>query len=104
MDDTIGTLKRVYSHLNLPFTKHVENVAFARTHAENITGTNGSGKDNFSNNAMQLYFRKGYYNTFRGSSFAHDSWKKKLHLKHIQIIEEGCEKFMSANNYEKFTK
>ena len=51
VDDTIGTLKRVYSHLNLPFTKHVENVAFARTHAENITGTNGSGKDNFSKNA-----------------------------------------------------
>ena len=41
VDDTIATLKRVYSHLNLPFTKHVENVAFARTHAENITRTNG---------------------------------------------------------------
>ena len=59
MDDTIGTLKRVYSHLNLPFTKHVENVAFARTHAENITGTNGLGTDNLTNNAMQLYFQKG---------------------------------------------
>ena len=48
VDDTIATLKRVYNHLNLPFTKHVENVAFARTHAENITGTNGSDKGNFT--------------------------------------------------------
>ena len=103
MDDTMDTLKRVYSHLNLPFTKHVENVAFARTHAENITGTNGSGKDNFTKQC-NFIFRKGYYNTFRGSSFTHDSWKKKMHLEHIQIIEKGCEKFMSANNYEKFTK
>ena len=103
VDDTIATLTRVYNHLNLPFTKHVENVAFARTHAENITGTNGSEKGNFSKQLNSI-FRKGYYNTFRGSSFAHDSWKKKLHLAHIQIIEKGCEKFMSANNYEKFAK
>ena len=103
VDDTVATLKRVYNHLNLPFTKHVENVAFARTHAENITGTNGSVTENVGlQPSMQFIFRKGYYNTFRGSSFVHDSWKKKLSQAHIRIIEKGCEKFMSANNYERY--
>ena len=51
---------------------------------------------------VQFIFRKGYYNTFRGSSFVHDSWKKKLSQAHIRIIEKGCEKFMSANNYKRF--
>ena len=60
MDNTIATLKRVYSHLNLPFTKHVENVAFARTHAENVTGTNGSVPANANiETAFAIYFQKG---------------------------------------------
>ena len=41
VDDTNTTLARLYNHLNLPYTKHVQNVAFSRTHAENVTGTNG---------------------------------------------------------------
>ena len=41
VDDTNATLARIYQHLNLPFTKHVQNVAYARTHAENITGEAG---------------------------------------------------------------
>lgn len=53
---------------------------------------------------VQFIFRKGYYNTFRGSSFVHDSWKKKLSQAHIRIIEKGCEKFMSTNKYERFSQ
>ena len=41
VDNTNTTLATLYQHLNLPFTKHVQNVAFARTHAENVTGTHG---------------------------------------------------------------
>ena len=41
MDSTNTTLAALYQHLHLPFTKHVQNVAFARTHAENVTGTHG---------------------------------------------------------------
>ena len=41
VDLTNKTLSRVYDRLGLPYTAHVQNVAFARTHAENITGTNG---------------------------------------------------------------
>ena len=48
---------------------------------------------------MQVVFRHGYYNTFRSSNFAHDSWKKKLRLEHIRAIEEGCKEFMQRNGY-----
>ena len=41
VDKTNSTLASVYEYLNLPFSKHVQSVAFARTHAENVTGTNG---------------------------------------------------------------
>ena len=41
VDNTNTTLATLYRHLHLPFTKHVQNVAFARTHAENVTGTHG---------------------------------------------------------------
>ena len=83
VDHTNNTLARVYKHVGLPFTKHVQNAAFSRTHAENITGTQG----------------RGYYNTFRSSNFAHDSWKKKLGLNHVKIIEKGCQEFMDINGY-----
>ena len=41
VEKTNSTLGDIYKHLDIPFTRHVQNVAFARTHAENITGTNG---------------------------------------------------------------
>ena len=47
--------------------------------------------------------RNGYYNTFRKSNFAHDSWKKKLGLTQIRNIETGCRDFMKANNYAAFS-
>ena len=42
VEETSDTLAGLYHHLGLPFTEHVQRVAFARTHAENITGTKGS--------------------------------------------------------------
>ena len=41
VDHTNTTLASLYQHLNIPYTQHVQRVAFSRTHAENITGTNG---------------------------------------------------------------
>ena len=41
VDFTNTTLARLYHHLAIPYTQHVQRVAFSRTHAENITGTNG---------------------------------------------------------------
>ena len=41
VDLTNQTLSLLYDRLGLPYTAHVQHVAFARTHAENITGTNG---------------------------------------------------------------
>ena len=41
VDLTNTTLAGLYQHLAIPYTQHVQRVAFSRTHAENITGTNG---------------------------------------------------------------
>ena len=41
VEQTNTTLARLYHHLAVPYTQHVQRVAFSRTHAENITGTNG---------------------------------------------------------------
>ena len=41
VDFTNTTLAGLYHHLAIPYTQHVQRVAFSRTHAENITGTNG---------------------------------------------------------------
>ena len=52
---TNTTLSRIYDHLGLPYTAHVQKVAFARTHAENITGTNGLVRSGEGGAKMDLF-------------------------------------------------
>ena len=40
-DNTIETISTVYSYFQLGLTQSVQNVVYAHTDAENITGTNG---------------------------------------------------------------
>ena len=56
---------------------------WSHTHAEAVNGTNGHG----------------YYNTFRSSNFAHDSWKRKLGGGQVAAIEQGCRTFMEKAGY-----
>ena len=103
VDQTNTTLAELYHHLAIPYTQHVQRVAFSRTHAENITGTNGWAELRGNVDKTLYISRSGYYNTFRKSNFAHDSWKKKLSLTQIRNIETGCQDFMKANNYAAFS-
>ena len=41
VDNTTETISAVYKHLKLGFSQKVQNVIYAHTHAENVTGTNG---------------------------------------------------------------
>jgi len=84
VDDTDKTLENIYSHIGLPWTEHVRKVIWSHTHAENVTGTNGHG----------------YYNTFRSSNFAHDSWKRKLARSQVTGIEAACKEFMERAGYK----
>merc|ERR1712055_439820 len=86
VDETEKTLEGIYSHLGLPWTEHVRKVIWSHTHAENVTGTNGHG----------------YYNTFRSSNFAHDSWKRKLARSQVTAIEAGCKEFMDQAGYDPY--
>jgi len=86
VDKTENTLEAIYSHLGLLWTEHIRKVIWSHTHAENVTGTNGHG----------------YYNTFRSSNFAHDSWKRKLARSQVSAIEAGCKEFMERAGYQIF--
>ena len=57
VEDTERRLESLFHFMEIPFTDYIREVAFNQTHTEE---------------------RKGYFSSFRGSGFVHDSWRKKL--------------------------
>jgi len=80
VDNPEGELRRLYGHLGMQYTEQINDVVLAHTKAGNNT-------------------RSGYFNTFRNENFRHDSWKQKLGLKMIRMIERACRPVMRQLNY-----
>ncbi|XP_023327796.1 carbohydrate sulfotransferase 1 isoform X2 [Eurytemora carolleeae] len=83
VEDTENELKRIYKLLDIPFTEQVRDAVFRHTNPSNKT-------------------RGGYYSTFRGTGFRTDSWKRKLRIEQIRMIEEECSSVLEKLNYNIF--
>ena len=63
-----------------------------------------SGRKIITVSLMILFRQDRYFGVFRGSHFAHDSWKQEMAEDEIITIEKDCEDFMKMMEYKKFEK
>jgi len=81
VDQPSKTVFSIFNHLNLPYTKEVQESLYRHTHAQP-----GEGNHPFSVN--------------RPSTFTHDSWRKSLSSSRIAYICEKCKNIMKRLEYK----